>query len=66
MYLCVAVDNVFVNGYEFGQGTLVEVKYINVEVGKRAIITFVDMFGNWFTLDAKAFYKKFRLDKEGR
>lgn len=62
MYLCVAKDATAINGYVIKKGELVEVKYINVEVGIRSMISFNDMYGTSFTLDAKYFYERFKTD----
>lgn len=62
MYLCIAKDTTAINGYRIGKGELVQVKYINIEVGVRTMISFTDMHGTRFTLDAKYFYERFELD----
>lgn len=62
MYLCVAIQKTTINGYVIGQGEIVEVEFINIEIGKRTTITFKDRLGTRFSVDAKFFYERFKLD----
>lgn len=62
MYLCRSEGRFILNGYTINNHELVEVEFINIEVGKSTMITFKDRFGSRFTLDAKTFYYYFVTD----
>lgn len=51
-----------INGNMFKIGELVEMTHINVEVGKRSIITFKNMRNFVMGVDSKTFFDTFELD----
>lgn len=54
-----AKEGTSINGYPIRKNEMVEVKYINIEIGVQSLLTFTDMHGNTHTLDDKGFMSRF-------
>lgn len=59
----IAKDGMTINGYGIRKNEMVNVTHINIEVGKRVLMTFTDMYNNTHAMDDKAFHSKFKFDR---
>ena len=61
--LCIAKEGTSINGYGIRKNEIVEVTHINIEVGKKSLLTFKDMYGNTHVLDDKGFFNRFKYSE---